>query len=267
MHINKIFYYSRLFLLITYKLIPKKFQLLNQKILSLKKLQNRNSRASLYVFYYKFFLYNLPLKIFFHRLFFKRDNRGFGEDAFHAFWYILFKCYKPKTCLEIGVHNGQVITLWGLLSKEFNYSIFIGALSPFNGARDKVSKYKNINYLKNNLEFHKNFNIPQPVYCKSLSTSKIGKCFINKRKWDLIYIDGNHNYRIVLKDYQNSMKNLSENGIIVFDDSSYYLDCSNFPAMAFKGHPGPSKIVKNIIEKNKLKLIANCGHLNAFIKH
>jgi hypothetical protein len=41
---------------------------------------------------------------------------------------------------------------------------------------------------------------------------------MNKNKFDLIYIDGNHLYDFVKNDILNSLKSLNENGIIITDD-------------------------------------------------
>ena len=68
------------------------------------------------------------------------------------------------------------------------------------------------------------------------------KKFKPKKKIDLIFIDGGHSVKTIESDWKNSIKNLDNNGLIVFDD--YYV--------------GDSKITKKfgcnqIIEKIKNK--------------
>jgi hypothetical protein len=41
----------------------------------------------------------------------------------------------------------------------------------------------------------------------------------NTKKFDLIFIDGDHSYQQVKMDFQNAMKSISRNGIIVLHDS------------------------------------------------
>jgi len=48
------------------------------------------------------------------------------------------------------------------------------------------------------------------------------------------------------------------------DDSSLYFDYQAAPG-AFSGHPGPSKVAKEISQK-QLKLIGGIGHNNIFMK-
>ena len=59
---------------------------------------------------------------------------------------------------------------------------------------------------------------------KEYSTSKKSVDFINSINWDLIYIDGSHDYKVVIKDFENSFKNLNNNGLLIIDDSSLYLN-------------------------------------------
>jgi hypothetical protein len=40
----------------------------------------------------------------------------------------------------------------------------------------------------------------------------------NKNKFDIIFIDGLHEYEQVKRDFENSIKSLSENGVIIFHD-------------------------------------------------
>ena len=45
---------------------------------------------------------------------------------------------------------------------------------------------------------------------------------VNRETFDLIYIDGNHNYTNVYSDALNSWKILNINGILIFDDYYYH---------------------------------------------
>ena len=87
---------------------------------------------------------------------------------------------------------------------------------------------------------------------------------IKSQSWDLIYIDGNHDYEIVKKDFEVCSSALSPNGLIILDDSSLYTDYSP-PRYSTAGHPGPSKLA-NEIDKNKFKEILAVGHNRVFMK-
>jgi hypothetical protein len=212
-------------------------------------------------FGYKFLL---PKKFRDHREFFKKESRGFGEDAFHFVWYRLFKKIHPKRCLEIGVYRGQVISLWELLSKHLGYSAEVWGITPLNNLGDDVSNYPTLNYgleIKNNYNF---FKLDQPKLLQNSSESNEASTFIKTGEWDLIYIDGNHNYNNVLNDYINSNIGLNCGGFLVLDDSSLYLNYRPKKG-SFKGHHGPSQI---LIEKvaNEMQHMLTIGHLNIFQK-
>ena len=57
--------------------------------------------------------------------------------------------------------------------------------------------------------------------------------------------------------------NIKKNGLLVFDDSSLYFDY-NVPKDSFKGHPGPSKVVNELLGDNRLKYLGGIGHNNIF---
>jgi hypothetical protein len=77
--------------------------------------QSGLDRTSQYIYCDYYFRHFLPYEIKKHRQYFIQDQRGFGEDAFHAMWFILLQELKPKKALEIGVYRGQTITLWKLI--------------------------------------------------------------------------------------------------------------------------------------------------------
>jgi Methyltransferase domain len=211
-----------------------------------------------------FYTLHLPKEFIQHRKFFNNNNRGFGEDAFHSMWYLIFKEFKPQKCLEIGVYRGQVITLWRKLSNFYNYDCEIGAISPFSSAGDTVSKYLEIDYYQDTINNHLSFNLQLPKFCSEYSTAPSAIDFMKSEKWDLIYIDGSHDYEIVKQDLENSITNLSNGGLIVMDDSSLYFDYTP-NKKSFAGHPGPSKVAKEIAQ-SKLKLLGGVGHNNVFQK-
>jgi hypothetical protein len=226
--------------------------------------KEKTQRNKIYNIMDKYFYYHLPFPLIKHRIFFSSDSRGFGEDAFHSMWYLFFFEFKPKNCLEIGVYRGQMITLWSLISKLLNQKTKIAALAPFESASDKNSKYlDDIDYLNDTKKNHELFNLEQPEYCIEYSTSRKAKEFVESKKWDLIFIDGNHDYEVVKSDFELSLNNLSKNGFIVLDDSSLYFDFTQKKYGGFTGHPGPSRVARDIAMK-KMNFFGAIGHNNIF---
>lgn len=195
-----------------------------------------------------------------HRDYFNTNSRGFGEDAFHSMWMQIFAEFRPKEILEIGVYRGQTLTLFQLLSNYFNLNANIYGISPMTSAGDEVSNYlKTIDY-QSDIESHFDyFKLKRANLIKAFSTDQVAKDLINSKKWDLIYIDGSHDYEVVKSDYELCLKNLNKNGIIVFDDSSLHFDFNR----TFKGHPGPSKLTFETV-MNEMDHIVGVGHNNVF---
>ena len=98
----------------------------------------------------------LPRDLISHRAFFTSAKRGFGEDAFHTMWYLLFREFNPSNFLEIGVYRGQVISLIALLARMERRPCRVTAVSPFTDAGDNVSTYSSaVDYLEDTV---KNFD-------------------------------------------------------------------------------------------------------------
>lgn len=218
-----------------------------------------------YAYFHHYFFHLLPKEIRVHRSYFKVNSRGFGEDAMHAMWFVLLKTYQPKRCLEIGVYKGQVISLWSLISKMLNLSQEIYAISPFNNAGDSVSYYANsTDYFAETILNHKYFDLPLPSLLIGLSNDPLAEKLIQSKTWDMIYIDGSHDYNIALGDYLICRENLTEGGLLVIDDSSLY-NKYHPPLFSFAGHPGPSRIAKENASED-LFYIGTVGHNNVFMK-
>lgn len=225
------------------------------------------SRNEIYKYYHNYFYFKSSKIVREHREYFKLSNRGFGEDAFHALWENLFKKFKPSNVLEIGVYRGQTISLFTILAQENKFDSNIWGLTPLNSSSDEVSNYKNLNYEDDIKENFKNFNLEPPQIFKGYSNSLEGERFINSKIWDLVYVDGSHDYEVVKNDVANAIKSLNKNGLLILDDSSLYVEffTDEFKFKTFSGHPGPSKVFKEILEEKKLKFLIGVGHLNIFI--
>lgn len=211
-------------------------------------------------------LHNLsPAIVREHRRYFQQERRGFGEDAFHAMWFTLLREFQPKECLEIGIYRGQVISLWALIARELGFACEAYGISPFTSAGDEISTYMgSIDYLEDTLLNHRHFGLPEPKLLRAFSTDPEALELIRSRRWNLIYIDGNHDYEIAFADYQVCRDNLAGGGLLVMDDSSLYTEYKP-PQFSFAGHPGPSRVVQEHAMK-ELRFLGGVGHNNVFLK-
>ncbi len=211
------------------------------------------------------FHHTLPDEIKGHRNYYRLERRGFGEDAFHTMWWRLMNRFKPAQFLEIGVYRGQVISLVSLIAKHYHLDCHVTGISPFSSAGDSVSRYMNeIDYQTDTLAHFKHFQLTEPRLLKAYSTDPEAIELIESQEWDMIYIDGNHDYDVVVKDWAVCSKALKPGGLIILDDSG--LNTSYTPLLfATAGHPGPSKLASEI-DSNDFKEILQMGHNRVFQK-
>lgn len=205
----------------------------------------------------------VPAELRDHRAYYRIDRRGFGEDAFHTMWWRLVREFKPASFLEIGVYRGQVVSLIALLSKLEGIRCEITGISPFSSSGDSVSQYRSdLNYLEDTLNHFKHFGLPQPALVNAYSTDSEALKVIASRPWDMIYIDGNHDYEVVVKDWNACSSAVKPGGIIILDDSGL---TTAYQPLAFStaGHPGPSQLASEIDPK-RFKEILQVGHNRVF---
>jgi hypothetical protein len=214
-----------------------------------------------FTFYFK---NKLPVIFQIHRQYFNTEKRGYGEDAFHALWFLLFQKYRPSKILEIGIYRGQTLSYFTLLGKYFNYPVDVQGISPLDNSGDSYSDYKKIDYREDIIFNFSRFNLGKPVLHKGYSNDPKMQDLIRSNSWDLIYIDGSHDYEVVKADIEICLASLNKNGVMVLDDSSLYLDLMQ--SDRFKGHPGPSKACEELVLSGRCNNIINVGHNRVFIK-
>ena len=205
-----------------------------------------------------------------HRRYVKQNNLGYGEDPFHVVWREIVK-NSPNNFnfLEIGVYKGQILSLIKLLSKIYEKNGKILGVSPFNGAGDKYSKYDSVDYLNTIQTLFNQFNLELNINDEIIQGSSIDdniKTEIKNRGiFDIIYIDGCHDYDCVISDI-NLMKEITKIGsYIVMDDAS----CNKIIERkgAHKGHQDVCRAISDEIESTDMfEEIICVGHNRVFIR-
>jgi hypothetical protein len=205
------------------------------------------------------------------REFVKSKSYGFGDDAHYIMWREIVNVLpKNFSFLEIGVYKGQVLALITLLTKIFNKKSLIYGVTPLSNLGDKYSVYDDSNYSEDIINLFKtfslDFNIEKQIF-NGLSTDTSIK---NKLKslplFDLIYIDGGHDYDVVVSDINFAKTIIKIDGYIVTDDSSCYKeDIKGFGI--FLGHEEVSNAVRDFLENdNNFIEVGFVGHNRIFKK-
>src|SRR5262249_13533809 len=153
----------------------------------------------------RYFHQQLPDELKAHRTYFHNvagNRRGFGESAFHVMWFFLFREFKPCNFLEIGVFRGQTISLATLCARSLGLHCEVYGVSPFSAAGDSVSRYRsNIDYYADTLANFDHFGLAHPRLLRAYSTDPSAVELISSREWEMVYIDGNHEYEVAAKDW------------------------------------------------------------------
>lgn len=203
-----------------------------------------------------------------HRKHIQENNLGYGEDPFHIVWREVVK-NQPNyfNFLEIGVYKGQVLSLIKLLSKEYNKTVDMLGVSPLDGLGDKYSKYDKINYrvIIENLFSHFNldFNFNKEFIQGNSVDETVKSQIKNRGSFDVVYIDGCHDYECVISDIK-LMKEITKKGsLIIMDDASCNKKIDRVGA--HKGHPDVCRAISEEIESSNLfEEIICVGHNRVF---
>ena len=141
------------------------------------------------------------------------ENFGIQQvkTEIYKFIDVLLKQRKLNNCLEIGLgFYGSTHFLWRLI---FEKTITI------ENQKDRVSKFReNMNKFYNKFTF--NDLKSSFVFGLSHDTSSVEKVdkLLNGKKLDLLFIDGDHNYKSVLCDWLLYKNYVAKGGIIAFHD-------------------------------------------------
>ena len=133
--------------------------------------------------------------------------------------YALCKKFNLENYLEIGVHNGSSASY---VLQCSNIKKFIG-IDPFEKlittdasmthyqSMDYITISKSLKNIENNNKAGASIQLIQDYSC-NVNTDDVGNNI------DLLFIDGDHNYDAVLKDFHMFKNCVRTGGFIVFDD-------------------------------------------------
>lgn len=193
---------------------------------------------------------------------------GFGEISFCWNWKLLIDDM-PDTFnfLEIGVYMGRTCGLIDILSKDAGKRSHIYGVTPLCDSGDQFSKYPNCDYvdaIKRNIDIMgadiHSFTIIKG-YSNTPEVVKLVGCYA---PFDIVYVDGCHEYDVVISDLKNYSNMLKIGGYIVMDDASLYVQDA---FGKFLGHPDTSKATHDFLDGNsKFEHLYAIGHMRVFKK-
>lgn len=202
------------------------------------------------------------------RQYFERIG-GFSQDSWYPMWNILIKELDIKNFLDLGVHVGQFSILPALLSHRHQKEIEIHMVSPFNGTGDKYSGYEQKDYIEVMEEavthlmdttakhmFHPHVGLSQNTNIKN---ELIGMQF------DMMYIDGSHDYEVVKQDIEFYVfQLLKPGGIVIFDDANFYIPDGR-PEWEQQGYQDVVRAVTEMMDGNsEFEFLFNLTHNRIF---
>jgi len=203
-----------------------------------------------------------------HRNYIDKNGLGFGENPFHTLWREIVRNQKDNfKFLEIGVYKGQVLSLIKLLSKRYDKPCSILGVSPLASIGDKYSQYESVNYKQiiHDLFIHFGTEIIfEDEFLEGYSTHENIKSQIRSRgPFDVVYIDGCHDYNCVVSDISLA-KDITTNGsLIVVDDASCFK--TSHRHYHHKGHLEVCLAVKEFMENSEyFTELISVGHNRVF---
>jgi hypothetical protein len=133
------------------------------------------------------------------RDFIETNAFGFGERSFYWMWKLIVDELPDNfTFLEIGVFRGQTLALIKLLAKLAGKKCTVYGVTPL----DSTDGHWESDYAADIKLLHSKFKLAQPKIIKGLSTDE-NIIKLTNNKYNIVYIDGGHEYEIIKSDLKN----------------------------------------------------------------
>jgi len=145
-------------------------------------------------------------------------TQGYGELPFSWNWNLIIKNMGNNfNFLEVGVYKGRILSLIKLLSNIHKKECKIVGVTPLDNIGDKYSNYDNDDYYNaiRNGFYNLKLSMENVSIIKGLSQdTDVLEKLKNMEMFDIIFIDGSHDYEIVCKDIINYIYFLKDGGYL-----------------------------------------------------
>jgi GT2 family glycosyltransferase len=208
-----------------------------------------------------------------HRDYVEANNWGFGDRSFHMMWLLLLdkiKAERPRVdALEIGVYKGQILSLWHLIGRLLQVEVRSIGISPLRGSKASnpantrvaqlqrvESYYPDRDYRDDVHQIFRDFGLdPSKLsLIRGLSQEARVRNRVARRRFDIVYIDGDHRWSFARRDIVNYQDLVRDAGFLVIDDAGCYL-----PGFLFwKGLPSVTKAL-SAVDRALFRNVFNVG--------
>jgi hypothetical protein len=190
-----------------------------------------------------------------HRDWVVHNQWGYGNRAFHWLWNLLID-WAPIDfkMLEIGVFKGQTISLVSLLNKLYNKNGQVFGLTPLNKSGDYFCEHPDIDYEQAIATIYAKFGLDASDLSLIEGYSNQPEIIEKARTagpFDIIYIDGCHDYDVVVSDIQHYSEMIKVGGYLIMDDASNDLKIPDgLIRLNWRGMEPVTKAVNDVLDKD-----------------
>lgn len=198
-----------------------------------------------------------------HRDWVEFNQYGFGDRPFHYVWKMLVdQMPHDFSFLEIGVFKGQVLSLVALLAQREKKDAAIFGITTLTNTPDKRCSYPIGDYLNWIMSIYSKFGLPwETTLWDGESNEPDVVAEATARIFDIVYIDGGHDYETIAHDLKTYGPRTKPEGFLVIDDSSNLLNIGS----CWPGLEEVSQAVRDILEPDtRFRHLFACGHLRVF---
>jgi hypothetical protein len=184
-----------------------------------------------------------------HRDWVVANRWGYGNRAFHWMWTLLIR-EMPENFrfLEIGVFKGQICNLVSGLNRDFNKKGQLFGVTPLN----TTDGHPDDNYEECIAQIYGQFGLDASdltIIEGYSQDEEIINLVRNEAPFNVVFIDGGHDYEVVVSDLKNYAELLKIGGYLIVDDSSNQLQIPDgLIRMNWKGIPDVSRATQEIID-------------------
>jgi hypothetical protein len=130
------------------------------------------------------------------------------------FLFVLFKLLRPKSYVELGVHNGGSLIAACTAAKSYNLTTKIYGVDAWEG--DEHAGYYQGDQIFNQLKTHLDSNFRNVELIRNyFADARRG---FSASSIDLLHIDGLHTYEAVREDFTTWFGAMAPTGVIMFHD-------------------------------------------------